>query len=37
MKDAEYRAKHARLAELMEQMKLVLWSVTLETAIQEKM
>ena len=36
MKDAEYRAKHARLAELMEQMKLVLWSVTWETRYKRK-
>ena len=36
MKDAEHRAKHARLAELMEQMKLVLWSVTCETRYKRK-
>ena len=36
MKDAEHRAKHARLAELMEQMKLVLWSVTWETRYKRK-
>ena len=36
MKDAEYRAKHARLAELMEQMKLVLWSVTWEARYKRK-
>jgi hypothetical protein len=36
MKDAEYRAKHARLAELMEQMKLVLWSATWETRYKRK-
>lgn len=36
MKDAEYRAKHARLKELMEQVKLVLWSVTWETRYKKK-
>lgn len=36
MQSAEYHAKHARLKELMEQVKLVLWSVTWETRYKKK-